>query len=826
MFTYRCPACGKHHTADKNFEKAFEAKCLRCGSLIDVTPELIQQAPGAASSSVTLPPRPELFTKAPAGSGVRVAKAASVTAPAVDDPALDAPSLPEDSATVEAAPRKKGPSKRKEPARNQDDKADKKTPAKPEPANEQKEETATDPERPRWTPPEKTPPSKKGLKPRWQLIAAVSAVVLVLFGAIGFFSFGGKKATSKPRAKPVANKTTPKPTPKPAPPPPPQKVEPAVQGPPPADVIVSAPRLSAELAANADFANIQYSGKILEVSGLLAKIENKEGLRPPARPHAVFATSGTPISCDLQDSKPGADAWNRLKANQPFTIRGKYEKKGYLSGCFLMPSYTSSADSRYKDKIIEVSGRVASVSTTGDSQQQFPTVVFEGETNSVMSIRCLFRMTDAAEVSKIQPGSDLTIQGRCGGRQGDGKSIRLDNCVLVYTSAPPPKVVRIHAIAMLREYEEDLRLDFLPPPGEESQIPTVWTIRQLYNTYTADPKSFVQKHRNHILHLRCKAPPPQQLRGTRGKPLAVTLTSGDTDLAFQIECYFSAAAGEELSKHSEAEYQIRGLFTGQIDAKKLRLDNCDVDMPRRAGPSLTADYLPHKAGRTFTIDVATFGTMVNGKARDVVQREVHVQGEGGVTEIVLTHAGPLTGKSLFDEGVQEKWVQQKKVAIKAPATTGLYFRRLNAGFVELGTPYPVAKGKPEVSWMPMVKLHAQAGDKWKLESPAGPRDFVLEKFDEFQGHPCAVIRELFTPASDILHPLETLHVYAQDLGEVERRQWRHLDQRGGKILISEMKRVAKPEAGLETKPAAKPAAAPARPASEPRPSGRGSKSTR
>ncbi|HTU18134.1 MAG TPA: hypothetical protein VMG10_08725 [Gemmataceae bacterium] len=817
MFTYRCPGCGKHHSVDKEFESTFEAKCLRCGAPISVTPDLLHQSQPAGRPSRSQLAREESITKSPGESSAHgAAKDASASATELLEPTLDAPSSPDDEPAPGGEPRKNGRAKSNNQPKDKDGGSGKKKPAKREDKQkeemkqpeEKKDEAAPEPKR--WNPPGQSPAPAKGPRPRWQLIAGGSAVALVLFLAIGFLIFGGSKKPSPKRKtgpKPVAKKTAPTP-----PPPKPVKKEAPIKIPDAPQLIICASRLSAELAADADLANSKYAGKLLEVSGLFGGIEKKEGLRPPMRDYAVFSTSGPKVSCDLQDSTPAAAGWrSRLQPNKLFTIRGKYEKNGYLRGCFLMPEYTSTADSRYKSRTIEVSGRVAKASASADFRS-FPSVVLSGETNSVMEIHCLFRTTDAPEVAKIQPGTPVTIQGKCSGREGGGTGghVRLDNCQLVYTSAPPEKIPRLDAVRLLREYEEDVRPDYIPPPGEEEQIDTIWTIRQLVKDHAADPKAFLKKTRNHILRVRGK---PQPI-GT-GKKSVVVLTSGDTDLPFQVECHFTADAMEAVRLSRATEYRVRGLFTGKIDGKKLRLDNCRLDMPRVAGPELTEDYLPHKPGRAFAVDLVTFGVLIKRKIGDLARREVHVQGRDGVTEILVTHLGPLTGKSLFEEGVQQEWVQQTQARIRRPETSGIYYRRLHAGFVEHGTPFPGKDGKTEIAWNPIFKLHAQAGDKWKWDSPLGIHEYVLEKFDDYQGQPCAYIRELFTPVIDVLHPIETLHVYAKGLGEVESRQWRHLDQRGGKKLHSELKWVEKAEVGQNIKRSVKPAKKPSLPPAAP-----------
>lgn len=757
---------------DKDFERPFESKCLRCGMLISVTEELIHQASLPARPALSPPARSEAVVQSPGNSAVAVATKSDSS----DEPALDAETSPKTNASASKYDRDKN-------KKISEDKKQKK-PAKRAEEKEEAEEEEVIPERKPSLPPRPPPPKTPTGQPRRQLIVAAASIALVVFGAAGYLMFGGKKTEPKQVAKP---KPTPKPTVKPAP-----KVV-KIQEPPPkipdkADLIVSAARLSAELAANADIANNKYMGKLLEVSGIFSKIEKKDGLRPPPRQHAVFATSGAPVSCDLEGGPTPVAAWMQLKPEKPFTMRGKYEKNGYLHECYLLPDYVSTADNRYKGKTIQVSGRIARIEEP-INKESFPRVVFEGETNSLIEVRCFFRATDKQEVSKIQSGSMLTIQGECNGRQTvEGASfVRVDNCELVYTSAPPDNIPRVDVHRLLREYEEDTRMDFLPMPGEEERIEKVWTIREMAKEWSGDSKAFVKKYGNRILRVGGKIK-------TRGDRLVV-LVSGDTDLRFQIDCRFDTASFEAIRGRREAEYRIRGLFVGEISGRGLRLENCQLDMPRQRGPVVSTDYLPFKQGRSFTIDIATFDVKLVRKTVDVVQREVHVQGRDGVTEILVTQRGPLPGKSLFDEGVQEKWSQQTQARIKKPATNGIYSRRMKAGFIELGTPFLTVEGKPDIAWMPVLKIGVRAGEKWQWEPVNGLHEYEVEKIDDVNGRPCAFIREIITMSADVLHPIEILHVYAQGLGEVERRQWRLLDQRGTKVLLSEMKWVDNPTPG-------------------------------
>jgi hypothetical protein len=63
------------------------------------------------------------------------------------------------------------------------------------------------------------------------------------------------------------------------------------------------------------------------------------------------------------------------------------------------------------------------------------------------------------------------------------------------------------------------------------------------------------------------------------------------------------------------------------------------------GPRLTADYLPHKPGTSLVYDFV--GYPIAGKKSPMINRQLWMQREGGVTETVITHTAKFSGHSLF-----------------------------------------------------------------------------------------------------------------------------------------------------------------------------------
>src|SRR5262249_48335293 len=148
---------------------------------------------------------------------------------------------------------------------------------------------------------------------------------------------------------------------------------------------------------------------------------------------------------------------------KPFTVRGVFERDGQLHNCELRP-LAAPADERYKGKLMEVSGFVAEVGAI--DEQAFPMIRLEHDTQGLVDIGCLFSKGDEAQLQSIKAGTAVTIRGTCGGRQStaDNFYVRLDNCRLVHTTAPEPSVQRLEAVALIREYEEDLLPALYTPP--------------------------------------------------------------------------------------------------------------------------------------------------------------------------------------------------------------------------------------------------------------------------------------------------------------------------------------------------------------------------
>jgi hypothetical protein len=596
-------------------------------------------------------------------------------------------------------------------------------------------------------------------RPRWPIIVGVVLLIVLIAGAGGYLALrkgdSDKAVAKKTRSTSKSGKA--------APPPAKQEAAPTV-GPelvikPKGDEVVklSAARLAAELAAHPAETNRKYEAVTLEVTGLFKAIEVKQSLRPLPRQHAVFNAEGPPISCDLlQATPPELSRWIALTYGEPFTARGVYSKDGFLHNCQLRP-LTPPADAKYRGKEIELAGVVDAVQIENVA---FPTIQFERETNSTLLVECLFRKTDQDEVKKVQPGSLVTVKGTCNGRVSTpgGLSIRLDNCELVYTTAPVPPTQRFDVVQCVRDYQEDLITLLLPPPGSEPRVDYPLTVTQLSKDFTADAKGLEMKYRNKVLIVAGKLQAKQP-------PTNVTLESGDTDQALKVRCRFTRQRFAELGPGPDL--LIRGLCTAIVPSTRtLQLDNCELyDPSGKSSRRLTADYLPHTSGRTLIRDSAVYTTP--GKKHPVT-RQAHYQREGGLTETVTTHVGVL-GTTLLATDEPGKWAAERatrKVRIPGP----VYYYRLYGGFIELGQRLFTRSGGLETAWEPALKIGARTGESWKWSQANDEHQYTLLRFDDYRSRPSAVVRETVTRASDPHHPLEVLHTYVQGVGEVERQE--------------------------------------------------------
>src|SRR5262249_32631195 len=138
-----------------------------------------------------------------------------------------------------------------------------------------------------------------------------------------------------------------------------------------------------------------------------------------------------------------------------------------------------------------------------DTNSPFPRLVLEGQTHTKLVVECLFRTKDNARIKEIAAETPVVVRGTCGGRFEDVPAqrhvVRLDNCDLIFTSAPPVDRPRLEAAQLTRAYEEDLRTDLLPASGEVPRLEGTIPVSRLESELAANSKDFEQKCRHKIV---------------------------------------------------------------------------------------------------------------------------------------------------------------------------------------------------------------------------------------------------------------------------------------------------------------------------------------
>jgi hypothetical protein len=752
VFTFRCAGCGKQHVVNEPFEQDYSTPCLRCGEPVRVTAAVVRAGANGAT------PDKAVTARLPAGV---IAEGTGEAEPPTGDVPLAEVELVDDDDDG-------GP--------EQDD--------SPPDADEESPESGPD-----WEAAQYPPAGDEKGRPLWPLLVGVTVLVLALAGGGAYFFLARGTAKKTPQKSEVAKTTTKKARPtlthKSTEPDKPKGTERNVKPQAPPPVRISAVRLAAELAADAAATNKKYKDVPLEVSGLFLKVENRVVGKPPARPsakpYALFACDDAEVGCELPSASAALGAWRLLLPRRPFTVRGTLGAGGYLHDCELLPA-APPADAAFKGQAVEVVGIIKAVYPRPD--RPFPTVRLEGDTDSIAQLDCLFRIADEDQVKRLRAGLPVTVQGTCGGRVADPEAgpnayaVRIDNCQLTDAPAPPPSVRRLAPAEILRPYEEDLRVSYVPPPGAETQVAEVMSLARLGNEWTADPKAMEKKYRNRVLTVSGRLVQKEPAQS------ALVLASGETDQPLRLRCLFDRDSFGDLG--AGPEFRVRGRFTGLAGGSVLRLDSCrPADAAPRDLHRLTADFLPHRPGRQLIYDLAEFP--VPGKKEGPVRRVVFLEQEDGKSETVITHAGTLSGKGLFDGGDVAKWVSHRKTtALRVPGPA--YHRRVAGGFVEVGQAPAKKGGTGDVVWQPVLKIAARAGDSWKWSQGGLAHEYTVEKFEDRDGRPAVIIKETVTNLTDGQRALEKRHVYVRGVGEVEQRDWLVVSSKE-RVVVGEKKLV-------------------------------------
>jgi hypothetical protein len=245
-------------------------------------------------------------------------------------------------------------------------------------------------------------------------------------------------------------------------------------------------------------------------------------------------------------------------------------------------------------------------------------------------------------------------------------------------------------------------------------------------------------------------------------------------------CRFSRRNFEDIPQ--SVDQTIRGLCLGLLDSKQtLAMECCEPFGPtgRRDPRRISVEFLPHQAGHNLTYDVAAY-PVPSRKEVASLMRQIHYQRDAGKTEVVVTHLGMPQNKSLFSDPSPDAWVNHKRTR-KGLSPGVTFFHRVYGGFVQLGQDI-TRGGSVERVWEPALKVGARTGDSWRWTNDNVDHDYQVVQFTEHRSRPAVVIAEKLTSRADIHHPTEVRHTYVKDVGEVERREVRHISEKERSVI--------------------------------------------
>lgn len=213
----------------------------------------------------------------------------------------------------------------------------------------------------------------------------------------------------------------------------------------PVDARVTAEEITKEFAAGRDAADAKYTGKVIEVTGVIHNVDVNDRLIS----NKVFLDSpgGATVQCDFGEGrKPEVQ---ELQKGQTVVIRGRYKGRilgdPQLKDCIVMPGGTgkgvrkvtaeklrkeadedlAAATKKYGDQPVEVSGQVAGIDRT--TPDEVVVGVGEGMRGDVL---CVFA-AKAAGLTALKVGQQVRIRGTCIMDEGAVSIVTLKDCTLV-----------------------------------------------------------------------------------------------------------------------------------------------------------------------------------------------------------------------------------------------------------------------------------------------------------------------------------------------------------------------------------------------------------
>ncbi|MCE9564170.1 MAG: OB-fold putative lipoprotein [Planctomycetes bacterium] len=588
---------------------------------------------------------------------------------------------------------------------------------------------------------------------------AIGGVALLSFALIGYFAFSGgskpKPQLAAPRdPAPIAKVEEKKPEP--------PKIEPPkkVEKPPEPMAVAPEPRLAARegipfaasrmLSERSDAPaafDKSLFGKVLLVYGTCGSVSN-ETIRLADR-----ETDQGGITCFLIPESVSPT----LQPGQAVAICGLYTGDLHLAHCSVV-RVSASADEEFKDKEIELAGVVAPSSTTAADTDLLPTLILQPPlTDTLITIRCLFRQTERESVSKLRPGQPVTIRGRCEGRTF--RVVRLHDCTIVPPTESTTGATRAAAERFFAAYEADL----LPVPRPDPAVPPIFvTAEQLAVAFEANLAQANATYRYKLVEVTGKV--LQRTLGTN----TVILETG-TRHKFQIEAIFMPSQFATL--RDERSMTIRGVCVG-VRGGSVRLENGQRFDPEAANPAVrtTASYLPLQSGREAIYD---FLSVEKAGDNPILRYQVLFVGEDLIRSTPI-RAGHFPARTLFgDPAIQPKWTRDftkvdPKVKNQSPPTR-LTRYRVQDGTIEFRD-VPPPPAQPSAWWDPVFKLGMKHGESWSGEMPDGATvTYTVMGFSKGENARQMVeIRRVLKSTKESTVWEESKIMYAVGVGEVSR----------------------------------------------------------
>ncbi|MFO0880947.1 MAG: serine/threonine-protein kinase [Gemmataceae bacterium] len=244
-------------------------------------------------------------------------------------------------------------------------------------------------------------------------------------------------------------------------------------------------------------------------------------------------------------------------------------------------------------------------------------------------------------------------------------------------------------------------------------------------------------------------------------PSALTVEKTFTVEDGQVEVEIPITAGERSGRFT---VKVTPTLAGSREGGEASLNVVVGEGPTSA--KITADFLPHQAGRTRTYLSATIAKGVVS----VLQLDAEEKDDNSI-EMTPKKTGTLIGSDLRTGTV--RWSK----AAPPPAQT--LHRRVYEGYLQMGEP---GRGDGEIVWESVLKLGAQEGDTWETDLPGGvTKKYQVVKFTKVDGKLAVQVQGTVTgTTADSV----TQATYVEGVGVIERST--SLTSGGDSVVVGQL----------------------------------------